>query len=115
MAQVGANGATEFIQYRYVLEPKPKVNCYKPKDLDSEDKLNLRSAMFGAVFCGKMNTLKMGTSCGLVWEASLKPQNPQSLKFAINRDATTQPPPWKRRTCAQNGALLFEPFGNLVY
>ena len=66
------NGAQVPLQYRYRVAPDQKVNAFKPKDLSaSDDKLQLRGAMFGAVFAGSFNTLPTSEHSRVVWEACL--------------------------------------------
>ena len=68
--QVAADGSQVPLPYRYRVVADPKVNTFKPKDLQSsDDKLNLRSAQFGAVFSGRFNQLPCANHCGVVWEA----------------------------------------------
>jgi len=50
--------------------PETKVNAFKPKDiLDTEDRMSLRSAMFGAVWNGRMSQLPKTAHADIIWEA----------------------------------------------
>ena len=52
------------------MTPDQKVNAFKPKDLTaSDDKQQLRSAMFGSIFSGSYNTMPSAEHAKVVWEA----------------------------------------------
>ena len=56
--------------FRYAVAADPKVNSYKPKEIaQTENKLDLRSAVFGALWSNKFNQLPRADHCGVVWEA----------------------------------------------
>ena len=70
LQQVSADGSQQPMAYRYQIAPDAKVNAFKPKDLvDADDKMNLRSAQFGALWCNKFNQLPKSSHCDVVWEA----------------------------------------------
>lgn len=72
LLQVMPDGSQAPLSYRYKVVPNATVNSYKPKDLAAnEDKLNLRSAMFGALFCGRFSQLPRANHCGVIWQAHL--------------------------------------------
>ncbi|CAJ1423296.1 unnamed protein product [Effrenium voratum] len=51
-------GAKEPVSYRYVVKPKPRINAYKPKEL--EGKSTARASQMGAIFHGKYTQVKIG-------------------------------------------------------
>ncbi|CAL1168291.1 unnamed protein product [Cladocopium goreaui] len=73
--QVTGDGSQIPLSYRYKVVPDHKVNAFKPKDLSSEDKLNLRAAQFGALYNGRFGQLPRSSYCTLVWEAGGAPKN----------------------------------------
>ena len=76
LTQVADNGSQVPLQYRYRVVPDQKVNAFKPKDLAaSDDKHQLRSAMFGAVFSGSYNTLPSADHARVIWEVILSDPN----------------------------------------
>lgn len=57
--------------FRYMVNAKPKINCFTPKALeekDLQDILNLRHTMFGALFVGNLNKVPRTTNIRVVWE-----------------------------------------------
>ena len=69
-------GAQVPLQYRYSVVPDQKINAFRPRDLSaSDDKHQLPSAMFGAVFTGSYNTLPSAEYAKVVWEAMLSDPN----------------------------------------
>ncbi|CAL1165228.1 unnamed protein product [Cladocopium goreaui] len=68
--KVGPDGGQIPLSYRYRVGPETKVNAFKPKDiLDTEDRMSLRSAMFGAVWNGRMSQLPKTAHADIIWEA----------------------------------------------
>lgn len=58
------------LSYRYKVVANSTVNSFKAKELAaSDDKHNLRSAMFGALFCGRFTQLPHTNHCGVIWQA----------------------------------------------
>lgn len=56
--------------FRYALAADAKVNSFKAKEIPPGDnKLDLRSAVFGALWSNKFNQLPQTDYCGVVWEA----------------------------------------------
>ena len=68
--QVTADGSQLPMSFRYVIQPAPKVNAFKPRELQpSDDKCSLRGVQFGALFNGKYNQMPRAPHCDVVWEA----------------------------------------------
>ncbi|CAL1148298.1 unnamed protein product [Cladocopium goreaui] len=67
---VNADGSQTPMCYRYVIQAAPKINAFKPRELAStDDRLHLRAAQFGALWCGKLHQLPKATHCTVIWEA----------------------------------------------
>ena len=72
LLQVAGDGSQVPMTYRYKITPDAKVNSFKPKELSpQDDKSNLRSAVFGALWCNKFNQLPKTAHCDVVWEACM--------------------------------------------
>ena len=69
--QVSPDGSQVPLAYRYRVTANATVNSFKPKELCEADKANLRSASFGALFCGRFSQLPRATHCGVIWEAQV--------------------------------------------
>lgn len=68
--KVGNDGSQSPMAYRYNIAADAKVNSYKPKELAASDnKLDLRSAQFGALWCNKFSQLPKAPHCDVVWKA----------------------------------------------
>ena len=87
--QVTGDGSQIPLSYRYKVVPDHKVNAFKPKDLSSEDKLNLRAAQFGALYNGRFGQLPRSSYCTLVWEAGGAPKNIKNDFLAGTVQATS--------------------------
>ena len=56
--------------FRYAVAADHKVNAFKAKEIPPTDsKLDLRSAVFGALWSNKFNQLPRTDYCSVVWEA----------------------------------------------
>ena len=56
--------------FRYSVAADAKVNSYKAKEIPAnENKLDLRSAVFGALWSNKFSQLPRADYCDVVWEA----------------------------------------------
>ena len=70
LLQVMPDGSQIPLSYRYKVVANSTVNSFKAKELAaSDDKHNLRSAMFGALFCGRFTQLPHTNHCGVIWQA----------------------------------------------
>jgi len=70
--QVNETGTQVPLQYRYKVTADQKVNAFKPKEIpEGEDKLNLKAAMFGALWCGDYSCVPRLAHCNVVWEAHI--------------------------------------------
>lgn len=78
--KVNADGSQTPMCYRYVIQAAPKINAFKPRELAStDDRLHLRAAQFGALWCGKLHQLPKATHCTVIWEVKIGESIPCNL------------------------------------
>lgn len=69
--QVAPDGQQLPLQYRYKVVADNRVDAFKPKDIPASDDVgNLRSAVMGAHFNGRLTTLPKASHCTIVWEVT---------------------------------------------
>jgi len=61
-------GAEVPMQFRFVIKPRTKVNCFTPKQMDDGDLTNVRYSQFGGCF-QEYHKLDRSTAFGIMWEA----------------------------------------------
>ena len=58
------------LNFRYILESKPKINVMVVKALDAkQDTTNVRGSLLGCAFAGNLDKLPRSSQCRVVWEA----------------------------------------------
>ena len=70
LQQVMPDGSQLALSYRYTVQADQKINAFKPRELQGDDnKLHLRAALFGSLWCNKLNQLPKAPHVDVVWEA----------------------------------------------
>eukprot|EP00435_Cladocopium_sp_Y103_P058688 s1514_g20.t1 len=87
---------------RYTLSAKPKINCFTPKALeekDTQDILNVRHTMFGALFTGNLS--KLSDDENLTTPAPKRTRSPETCpeeKDEKKQESVAPPAPKKPKT-----------------
>ena len=69
--QVAPDGQQLPLQYRYKVVADNRVDAFKPKEIPASDDVgNLRSAVMGAHFNGRLTTIPKASHCTIVWEVT---------------------------------------------
>ena len=77
--KVDSAGLQQPLQYRYQVKASAQVNSFRPKEIGTEDKMNLRPQMLGAVFHNHYTDIPRASHCGIIWEAESGMNNYQQL------------------------------------
>jgi len=58
------------LNFRYTVSPKARLNCFFPKAIETEDLLNLRGTLVGAVFINHLEKVPSNDFAKILFEVA---------------------------------------------